>query len=184
MTKKRTRFLTVGLAMIVLLSAALFVIPRLSTTASAQVWSGSAADGIANGPGTESDPYQISSGEELAWLAKQVNENDKTFENTYFVLTANINLGGKDGKEWTPISNGGYNTSDVRLKETNFAGTFDGQGHSIKNLKISDSKHAGLFGYSSGTIKNLYLENVNISSLNGIGAICANNSGTYRGVRR
>lgn len=178
MTKKRTRFLTVGLAMIVLLSAALFVIPRLSTTASAQVWSGSAADGITNGSGTESDPYQISSGEELAWLAKQVNENDKTFENTYFVLTANINLGGKDGKEWTPISNGGYNTSDVRLKETNFAGTFDGQGHSIKNLKISDSKHAGLFGYSSGTIKNLYLENVNISSLNGIGAICANNSGT------
>ena len=173
MIKTKTRLLTVGMAMIVLLAAALFVIPRLSTTASA-AWSGNAADGIV-GSGAENDPYQISSGEELAWLANQVNEEGKTFEGNFFVLTADIDLG---EKEWTPISYGGYNNSDVRLKETDFKGTLDGQGFTIQNLKISDIKHVGLFGYSSGTIKKLYLENVNISSLNGIGAICANNSGT------
>lgn len=103
------------------------------------------------------------------------------YSGVYFELTADIDLGGKDGREWTPISYGGYDKIDNRLKTTDFAGIFDGKGHTISNLKIGEngaSKHAGLFGYSSGTIRNLYLDNVNIDSWNGIGAICDNNSGT------
>ena len=180
MTKKKTRLLTVGLAMIVLLAAALFAIPRLNTTASAQAWSGNVADDFAGGSGTSDDPYQIANGEQLAYLAQQVNDGN-AYSGVYFELTADIDLGGKDGREWTPISYGGYDKNDNRLKTTDFAGIFNGKGHTISDLKIGEngaSKHTGLFGYSSGTIRNLYLDNVNIDSWNGIGAICDNNSGT------
>lgn len=89
MTKKKTRLLTVGMAMIVLLAAALFAIPRLNTTASALAWDGTVADDFAGGSGKSDAPYQIANGEQLAYLAKQVNDGN-AFSGVYFELTALI----------------------------------------------------------------------------------------------
>ena len=178
MTRTKTRLLTAGIAIIVLLAAAFFAVPFLSRNAGAEVWTGNIADDFGGGTGAADAPYIIANGEQLAFLAQQVNDYGKTYAGEYFKLTGDIDL---DSKEWTPISYGGYDRNDNLIKDTNFAGTFDGAGFTISNLVITEngaSKHTGLFGRSSGTIKNLYLDNANIESYNGIGAICAYNSGT------
>lgn len=45
------------------------------------IWDGSIAAGFAGGSGTEDDPYLISNGSELAYLAQQVNSGNR-YENT------------------------------------------------------------------------------------------------------
>lgn len=81
--------------------------------------------------------YQISSGRELAWFARQVNT---VAQNLNAVLTADIDLGNYD---WTPIG-------DSASKA--YSGTFSGGNHRVKGLFI-DNKNAqylGLFGYVKG----------------------------------
>lgn len=95
------------------------------------------------GAGTATDPYLISTADELAWLAQEVNAGRGASYNA--VLCNDIDL--KD-KEWTPI---GKNYSYV------YKGTFDGGGYIISGLKIdSNDQYQALFGYvKGGTIKNL-----------------------------
>ena len=50
------------------------------------VWDGSTATGFAGGIGSESEPYQIATGAQLAYLQKQVRSGT-TFEGNYFKLT-------------------------------------------------------------------------------------------------
>lgn len=164
MTKTRNRLISVGIGLLLFISAALFIIPQ--KTAGAETWIESAADFIV-GEGSQSVPYQIATAEELANLAKMVNDG-KTDENTYFELAANIDLG---GKEWTPIG----------TKDNQFAGKLFGNGNTISNLTISGGEEKGLFAYSSGEIKNLYLENIDITARMNAGGVCAYNSGTIEG---
>lgn len=98
------------------------------------------------GAGTATEPYLISSAEELAWLAQEVNAGRGASYNA--VLCNDIDL---EDKEWTPI---GKNYSYV------YKGTFDGGGHTISGLKIdSTDQYQALFGYvKGGTIKNLTVE--------------------------
>ena len=98
------------------------------------------------GAGTATEPYLISTAEELAWLAQEVNAGRGASYNA--VLGNDIDL--KD-KEWTPI---GKNYSYV------YKGTFDGGGYTISGLKIdSNDQYQALFGYvKGGTIKNLTVE--------------------------
>lgn len=96
--------------------------------------------------GTAENPYLIGNLEELKAFVAEVEKKDK---NTICArLTSDIDLA---GEEWTPIApQSGYATDA-------FAGTFDGDYHTIKNLKIDSSKsNQGLFGLvNGGTIKNL-----------------------------
>ena len=133
------------------------LVPRYQIPATG-VWSGSAATSFAGGTGTESDPYLIANGEQLALLAKSINESDNNaYYNKHYKLTDNIDLG---GREWDPIgcSATGKNTfSGTRV----FCGGFDGNGFTISNFKIKSPKKSyyysfGLFGCISGaTVKNL-----------------------------
>ncbi len=164
MTKKRNRLISVGIALLVLIAAALFVIPQKTASAA---WIDEATT-FTNGDGTQSAPYQISSAAELAYLAQQVNSGITYDENTYFQLTADIDLG---GKEWTPIG----------TKDNQFAGKFSGNGKTIRNLTVGGGDNRGLFAYSSGTIKNLYLENVDITTTLNAGGVCSFNSGIIEG---
>ena len=101
----------------------------------------------------------IGSAEQLAEFRDSVNNGD-SYEGKTIYLTSDIDL--SSYSNWTPIGN----------QTTNFAGTFDGQGHTISNMKItSDSSYIGLFGVVKGTIKNLELANCNIR----------NNNATYVG---
>ena len=94
------------------------------------------------GSGTQTDPYQIGSGAELAWLANAVN-NASSGTKFYVVLTDDIDLG---NQPWTPIGKDFHE----------FSGVFDGGGHVVEGLKVSNAADAGLFGVAKGAaIKNL-----------------------------
>lgn len=88
------------------------------------------------GSGTRTDPYQIGSGAELAWLANAVN-NASSGTKLYVELTDDIDLG---GQPWTPIGKFGFSSSD-----RSFSGSFRGNGHTVKGLNAS-AEYAGLFG--------------------------------------
>ena len=157
MTKTRNRLISVGTGLLLFIAAVLFIIPQ--KTAGAETWIESAAE-FAAGDGTQGAPYQISSAGELANLAKMVS--------TYFELTADIDLG---GKEWTPIG----------TKDSQFAGKFSGNGKTIRNLTVGGGDNSGLFAYSSGEIKDVYLEKIDITTTMNAGGVCAFNSGTIEG---
>ena len=128
------------------------------------------------GKGTATEPYLISSAEELAWLAQEVNDGKNSI---CAVLTKNIDLG---DEEWTPIGQYARNA---------YKGTFDGQGYTIKDLKItgSASNNCGLFGYvDSGTVENVTLQGTitltgNGSSSYGAGGIVGQLSGQTGAIR-
>ena len=118
-------------------------------------------------------PYQISTGKELVYLAQLVNDGNN-FSDKTIKLTADIDLG---NKEWTPIGN----TSDMK-----FAGTFDGQGHTIGGLYINNSsQNQGLFGYidKSAIVQNLIVTGSVTTSKEYTGGIVGRsprNKGTVR----
>ncbi len=130
-------------------------------------WDGSIATAFAGGSGTENDPYQIGDGAQLAYLASEVNKG-QTYENYYFVLTADIDLANHD---WTPIGN---SFSDALFGGTDyslFAGNLNGKGHTIFNISIGtenaplESDIFGLFGATGGKISNLNLDSVAICGI-------------------
>ena len=138
-------------------------------------WDGSIATAFAGGTGTESDPYQIANGAELAYLASSVNSGE-TYTGKNFVLTANIDL---NGLPWTPIGN---SFSDALLEGSNyriFAGNFDGNGYTISNVSIGsetaplEADVFGLFGATAGKISNLNLDTVSIHGIAKIASIGA-----------
>ncbi len=97
------------------------------------------------GSGTESSPYEIENGAQLAWLADTVN-NASTVSTVYAVLTDDIDLG---GSAFTPIGKDFHE----------FSGSFDGQGHTVTGLKVADAADAGLFGVAKdATIKNVIVQ--------------------------
>ncbi len=77
-----------------------------------------------------------------------------------------------NNKEWTAIGDPG----------NQYAGTFDGGGHTIRNIKIKDeAQNNGLFGYiaGGGTVKNLTVKNASMTtSGTKYGIIAAWNDGT------
>ena len=134
---------------------------------SVDAWDGSTAAAFAGGTGTAENPYQIANGAQLAYLASSVNGGE-TYEDKYFVLTANINL---NGLSWTPIAN---TFSDALLEGPDyrvFAGNFDGKGYTISNVSIGsetaplEADVFGLFGATEGKISNLNLDNVSIHGI-------------------
>jgi len=107
------------------------------------------------GSGTNDDPYEIATAEDLILLGENLEDYDK-----HFILTADIDLdpnlpGGKlfnkaivapdtdDTKKW--------------FQGKRFNGAFDGNGHVINNLRIQGSEYLGLFGSlgSRAEISNL-----------------------------
>ena len=115
---------------------------------------------VAGGIGTLSDPYIITTKEQLNNL-----KNDLT---GYYKLGANIDL---YGTEWESVGNTGIP----------FTGAFDGNGYTISNLTINKSTvdYIGFFGYMSNvTIKNLTLRDVTITGKQYTGGITGYTAGT------
>ncbi len=115
--------------------------------------SGTITGGIFNTPmtgsGTETDPYQISTADQLKLFRDIVNGSNGQTQNrgAYAVLTADIDL---NNEPWTPIGPD---------RDSAYTGTFDGQGHTVKNLSVTvnvQPGRAGLFGcVKDGTIRKL-----------------------------
>lgn len=107
------------------------------------------------GDGSAGKPYQITTLENLYWIANNSSAWDKNFIQTTDIdasKTADWCDGG-----WFPIGDGWNNE---------FSGNYDGLGHTISGLTISNSyaEFFGLFSETSGaTIQNLGVINVEIS---------------------
>ena len=160
------------LSLLVTMGLAASLVPVSVFADGTEVWDGSIAESFAGGKGTKDDPYQIATGSQLAYFAKRVNaeEYGEKYADTYFELTEDIDLG---GKEWTPV---GETVADLIMgghKYFVFSGNFDGNGYTIKNLTIGTETSpysgdvCGLFGATSGTIEDVVLENVSINYVGG-----------------
>jgi len=142
------------------------------------------------GAGTQASPYIITTAEQLAWIAKQVNVGNPQYGGTnwnnsnpgstegtgvYYELGNDIDL--SSFANWTPIGNlyGFYESEsgEYYLVEHPFRGNFDGKGHKIRNLKITSTAsyaedpdykgiNYGLFGVNFGSITNLGVEGAHI----------------------
>lgn len=99
-------------------------------------WSDLSVRETPSGSGTENDPYLISKGAHLGWIAAFQNDGSKDgiFDNAYFKLVADINL---SAHKWAPIGTDQYR----------FGGRFFGDGHVISDLYCYRDLHdTGFFG--------------------------------------
>lgn len=112
----------------------------------------SAPASFAGGSGTEDDPYQVSTPEQLNEVRKywdkhfiQINDIDMT------AATAEGGICWNDGDGWKPIGD----------KQVPFLGTYCGNGYAIKGLTIKGEidylYYMGLFGVSQGTLCDIWL---------------------------
>lgn len=107
------------------------------------------------GSGTVTDPWVISTVDDLQKLAETVNDGE-SYSGKYFIQDADLDL---MGITWEPIgyTDGGYY----------FSGHYDGKNHSISNAtstgKVDEDGQAtvGIFGcIIEGSVSNLHVKNV------------------------
>src|SRR5690554_39525 len=128
------------------------------------------------GDGSETNPYQITSLENLYWLS--VYQSSNLTEDLYFIQTDDIDasetINWFDGEGWEPI--GEYCDFAMPLDKRgvlpvnrnrgfSFMGYYDGQGHTIDGLYINrpDESAVGLFASACcGTIRNLGLTSLTV----------------------
>ncbi|MBR6284734.1 MAG: InlB B-repeat-containing protein [Muribaculaceae bacterium] len=136
------------------------------------------------GSGTASDPYVITTPEELDKLASNVNIGTE-FENTHFVLGNDIaytpayawdeEVTDASQNNYTPI--GGYGGTGTYM----FNGIFDGRGYTISGIRCYYSEcHKGLFGYlgSNGQVMNVRLTDSRFSATYCVGGIVGSITGS------
>ena len=135
-------------------------------------WDGTTvATGFASGTGTEADPFVIATPEQLAFLAQSVKAGED-YEGKFVVLSADIDLG---GKEWLPI--GLYKYENTAGNDFPFNGSFDGKGYTVSNFTTTagaNTVYAGLFGYVESTnavICNLTVAKANVAGKNYAGTV-------------
>ena len=122
------------------------------------------------GENSESNPYIISSVEDLNALAADVNSGTD-YENVCFKLTTALNYSNEmitDGSNYTPI---GIDDNEYGKP---FKGVFDGGDNVINGITVYQpgSSDVGLFGLINGaTIKNIKLSNCHFTGNYMVGAI-------------
>ena len=92
------------------------------------IWDGSSASSSLRGSGSESDPYQIWSAEDLAYFASTTAGGSAVHTGKFFKLMVTVDLADH------ALVIGGY--------ANYFAGTFDGGDNSILGLKLTQSNAA------------------------------------------
>src|SRR6056297_2443398 len=110
-----------------------------------------------SGSGTEQDPYQIATLENLQWLS----ETDSVW-NAYFIQTADIDA--------SPTSGWDEDSGFVPIADrSGFTGTYNGKDYKVEGLYINrpNKKQVGIFGdiYEGGKIDSLSVTNLNISGI-------------------
>ena len=152
----------------------------------------SSASGIfLKGNGTQSNPYEIATEDQLNHMRMH------TTEGACYVLTKNIAITKdyvttppaalSDEVDWT-----GGNFQPIGSKDTPFKGNLDGGGYSISGLNISGTigrnsdkttaSYTGLFGYlaQGSTVSNIIIDASSISGNQYTGAIAGYNEGTVK----
>lgn len=143
----------------------------------------------ANGDGSTTNPYKISTLGELLWFSGLVNgtlENVSSNLSACAVLTDNIvvnkNVLDADGN----LNDGTYSSWEAISNRYYYYGTFDGNGKTISGLYINDTnnKYIGLFGSigGSGKVTNLNIEDSYFKGSDKAGGVAKTNYGTIENV--
>ena len=124
----------------------------------------------------ESNEFYISTAAQLAQFAYMVNNSSKQFSGKTVRLIADIDL---SAHYWVPI---GYKEARA------FAGTFDGQGHTVSGTRFtsagsfptSGNVFCGIFGVNAagGTVKNINVASSTFEADYNVGGVVAYNKGT------
>lgn len=162
---KRIPSLAIMLAVTIVLAifVAVFAAGVSVTSYAIDPWTGAVSDKL-TGSGTKDDPYEITSGGDLAYLAAQVNGGTDDYAGEYFKLTQSIDL---NGSEWTPI--GKIEIGETQTTTKVFKGIFDGgsgDGFTVSNVTVNvKTVAAGLFGYvgTDGRVENLTVSGLNVT---------------------
>ena len=115
---------------------------------------------FSGGNGTEANPYQVATANDLLYLDDVSKMDGSTYgyfrEGACYVQTADIDCSSLAETDLDVICR----------NDTPFKGTYDGGNFTIRNGIIKDIDHVqvGLFGNVHGTLKNIKLENFNVSS--------------------
>ena len=132
------------------------------------------------GDGSEGNPYQIATLDNLFWLSQQGGNSDATgpYWSRNYIQTANIDATSTStwdsGQGFYPIGVGDYPSGS---NFNPFTGSYDGQYHTIDGIYVSRVDWVGLFGFSRGIIINLGLTNVNIGTFYWTGGLVGDNEG-------
>lgn len=147
------------------------------------LWEDWAGDTDFSGQGTADLPYQIDSLSKLMGLSEAVAAGE-SYEDVYFELTQDIDLGGIEinNRNWNPI---GWYQNEADMDEPlsgGFQGIFDGCGNTISGLQIIDLdqglKNIGLFGLiDGGQVRHLNIEADDITGVDNVAVL----AGTIRG---
>ncbi|HNS20824.1 MAG TPA: discoidin domain-containing protein [Sedimentisphaerales bacterium] len=122
--------------------------------------------GFLAGRGTPENPYELHAAHEVDLVGRCPYERGE-----HFVLLADIDLSGFDGKAGRPTMH----------TIASFAGVFDGNRHTISHLTIRSGNYPGLFGQlqSGAEVRDLGVVDVNIiGSGSYTGALAGGNEGS------
>ena len=137
-------------AFVLLLITLLFAAP----VSAVDIWDGNIASSFGGGTGADTDPYLISTGAQLAYLAQEVN-NGTNYLGNYFKLMDDIDLNGTN-HQWIPIGS-------IPSDQKPFRGTFDGNNKNISNMNISSNSNMGVCGLFGLLTKSSVVKNLNVA---------------------
>ena len=127
---------------------------------------GNYATSFAGGSGTSTDPYLISTPQQLAYLSYLINTSstNSQYRSLYYEQTANLNMSA-------------YWWDAIGTSSRYFSGNYNGGGYTISGLyteagTTSTYSYQGLFGYvSGGDIHDVGITNSEIQGYNWVGGI-------------
>lgn len=135
---KTVRIIALVMALLMGLSA----IGMIAMYVSAETYDGTSVSASLSGAGTESDPYLIANGADLAYFAANPVDG-ASYKLTNDIVWSSYVKGAEapTASNWTPVV---------------FNGNFDGNGKTVSGLVvISDAAGVGFFAWAQGTVKNL-----------------------------
>lgn len=123
------------------------------------------------GSGSEDDPYQIKTADDLVALSNYFSGKGNNKEYKHYKLVNDIDMA---GKTFVPIGGLAKNWDNYTLSSSNrFVGHFNGGGHVIKNLKVSvritsAEKCIGFFGIVGNNDGTTVIESLAIEYSDGL----------------
>lgn len=140
---------------VVLAMCMVFCIVPVSALAVSNVpntkWTDYVATEFAGGVGSETDPYQIATAEQLAKLSKDVSDGE-SYKGKFFKITENIDL---SAHRWVPIGLSRWEDDNTAYGNTTnnepFSGFIDGNNKTLTGLYVDESTTQ----YSAGFIGNI-----------------------------
>ena len=146
----------------------------------------------------DKDAYVIATSADLYGLAVKSASTDFAGKTVYMAADIVANNGTAADKKWTPEATNGTSyqwptigpaVSGGTIKA--FAGTFDGNGHTVSGLYMlhSDSKYTGMFGYTAATsviqdvrLTNSFFQYGGAAEWSKVGSIAGGGKGKFENI--